>query len=99
LTGGCSSRHARPLAQHHGDHHLPQPAAADVDGAPRVFKQNAPQNNRQGQVIKVDFDKERMTSRTKLFSFVEDLTEKVKLEDADVIVAGGGDWRSRKTSG
>ena len=30
-----------------------------------------------------------MTSRTKLLGFVEDITEKVKLEDADIIVAGG----------
>ena len=56
---------------------------------PRVFKKNAPDMKRQGQIIKLDFDKERITSRTKLLNFVEDLTEKVKIEDADTIVAGG----------
>jgi len=56
---------------------------------PRVFKKNTPDKARKGQIIKVDFNKEGVTSRTKLISFVEDLTEKVKLEDADIIVSGG----------
>jgi len=37
----------------------------------------------------VDFKKEGVTAKTKLLSFVEDLTEKIKLEDADIIVSGG----------
>jgi electron transfer flavoprotein alpha subunit len=56
---------------------------------PRVFKKNAPDPKRQSQIIKVDFKKESVTARTKLLSFVEDITEKVKLEDADIIVSGG----------
>ncbi len=40
-------------------------------------------------MVRVDFNKEGVTSRTKLISFVEDLTEKVRLEDADIIVSGG----------
>jgi electron transfer flavoprotein alpha subunit len=56
---------------------------------PRVFKKNAPDPNRKGQIIKVDFKKEGITAKTKLLSFVEDITEKVKLEDADIIVSGG----------
>ncbi len=56
---------------------------------PRVFKKNAPDRNRKGQIIKTDFARERITSRTKLLSFVEDLTEAIKLEDADIIVSGG----------
>ena len=56
---------------------------------PRVFKRNVPNSNRQGPIIKVDFKKEAVTSKTKLLRFVEDLTERVKIEDADVIVAGG----------
>ena len=56
---------------------------------PRVFKKNTPDKTRKGQIIKVDFNREGVTSRTKLISFVEDLTEKVKLEDADIIVSGG----------
>ena len=56
---------------------------------PRVFKETPSGNNRQGQIIKIDFNKEAVTSRTKLLSFVEDITDKVKLEDADIIVAGG----------
>jgi electron transfer flavoprotein alpha subunit len=56
---------------------------------PRVFKKSAPNPSRKGQIIKVDFKKETVTARTKLLNFVEDLTEKVKLEDADIIVSGG----------
>jgi len=56
---------------------------------PRVFKKGTPDKSRKGQVIKVDFSKECVTSRTKLLSFVDELTESVKIEDADVIVSGG----------
>ncbi|HEY40679.1 MAG TPA: electron transfer flavoprotein subunit alpha [Dehalococcoidia bacterium] len=56
---------------------------------PRVFKRNTPDKTRQGEIIKVDFDKERVTARTRLLDFVRDLTERVKLEDADIIVSGG----------
>ena len=56
---------------------------------PRVFKKNTPDPTRKGQIIKVDFKKEGVTAKTKLLSFVEDITEKVKLEDADIIVSGG----------
>ncbi len=56
---------------------------------PRVFKKNTPNPSRKGQIIKVDFKKESITARTKLLSFIEDITEKVKLEDADIIVSGG----------
>ncbi len=56
---------------------------------PRVFKKNTPDERRKGQIIKVDFNKEGITSKTKLLNFVEDLTERVKIEDADIIVSGG----------
>jgi electron transfer flavoprotein alpha subunit len=56
---------------------------------PRVFKKNEPDTNRQGQIIKVDFDKDSVTPKTRLVDFIEDVTEKIKLEDADIIVSGG----------
>ena len=56
---------------------------------PRVFKKQKPAKARKGQIIKIDFNSEAITSRTKLLNFVEDLTERVKLEDADIIVSGG----------
>ncbi|MFC2060380.1 FAD-binding protein [Chloroflexota bacterium] len=56
---------------------------------PRVFKKTVPDESRNGQVIKVDFNKEGITSKTRLLSFIEDITEAVKLEDADIIVSGG----------
>jgi len=56
---------------------------------PRVFKKNTPDQNRKGEIINVDFNKESITSKTKILGFVEDLTEKVNIEDADIIVSGG----------
>lgn len=56
---------------------------------PRVFKKGTPDGRRKGQVIRVDFNKERITSRTKLLSFIDDITEAVKVEDANIIVSGG----------
>ncbi|MFC1993744.1 FAD-binding protein [Chloroflexota bacterium] len=56
---------------------------------PHVFKRIAPDSDRHGEIIKVNFNGESVTSRTKLLRFVEDLSEKVKLEDADIIVSGG----------
>ena len=56
---------------------------------PHVFKKGASEAQRNGEVIKVDFDRAAVTSRTKLLSFVEDLSEKVKLDDAEIIVSGG----------
>ena len=56
---------------------------------PHVFKKGAPDQQRRGEVIKVDFDREAITARTKLLDFIEDLSEKVKLDDAEVIVSGG----------
>jgi len=56
---------------------------------PRTFKKTVPDLSRQGQIIKLDFQKEGVTALTQLLNFVEDVTEKVKLDEADVIVAGG----------
>ncbi len=56
---------------------------------PRVFKKGVPDKRRKGQIIRVDFNKERITSRTRLLDFVEDIMETVKLDEADIIVSGG----------
>jgi len=54
-----------------------------------VFRKSIPDTKRKGQIIRVDFDRERISSRTKLLDFIEDITETVKLEDTDIIVSGG----------
>ena len=56
---------------------------------PRVFKKSLLQNTNAGKIIKIDFDKSTISSKTRLLNFVADLTEKVSLEDADIIVSGG----------
>jgi electron transfer flavoprotein alpha subunit/NAD-dependent dihydropyrimidine dehydrogenase PreA subunit len=56
---------------------------------PRVFKKGAPDAKHQGQIIRVDFKREGMTAKTRLLEFIDDVTEKIKLEDAEIIVSGG----------
>jgi len=56
---------------------------------PRVFKKKLLQVPHAGKIIKVDFNKEAIVSKTKILNFVADLTEKIALEDADIIVSGG----------
>ncbi len=56
---------------------------------PRVFRRGEPDASRRGQIVRVDLDRAAVTSRTKLLEFIEDMTEKIKLEDADIIVSGG----------
>ena len=56
---------------------------------PHVFKRGRADESRQGQIVHVDFDKRSVTSRTKVLQILNDLTGKVKLEEADIIVCGG----------
>ena len=56
---------------------------------PRVFKRNDRDIPHEGKIIKLDFEKQATGSKTKLVNFVQDISEKVKLEDADIIVSGG----------
>jgi len=56
---------------------------------PHTFKKGPLDESRQGEIIKVDFNKESITSKTKLIEVLKDVTERIKLEDADIIVCGG----------
>jgi len=56
---------------------------------PRVFKKKEPVIDRRGETVKVDFNREMITSRTRILDFVEDVSRTVRIEDADVVVAGG----------
>jgi len=56
---------------------------------PRVFKKGVEDSSRQGEFIRVDFNREGVTSRTKLLDFIGDITDTVNLDEAEVIVAGG----------
>jgi electron transfer flavoprotein alpha subunit len=56
---------------------------------PRVFKKMVPDTSRRGQIIHIDWQKAAVTSRTKLLGFVAELNEKIKLDEADIIVSGG----------
>jgi electron transfer flavoprotein alpha subunit len=54
-----------------------------------AFKKGESSQARQGEVIRVDFDRQSVTSGTKLINVVKDLTEKVRLDEAESVVCGG----------
>lgn len=56
---------------------------------PHAFRTEKANESHHGKIIKVDFNKESVTSRTKLLDLLKDMTEKIKLEEADIIVCGG----------
>ncbi len=56
---------------------------------PHAFKKGEPNSARQGEMIRVDFDRRSVTAKTKLLNVVKDLTEKVRLDEAEIVVCGG----------
>ena len=56
---------------------------------PHAFKKGEPNSSRQGEMIRVDFDRQAVTAKTKLLKVVKDLTEKVRLDEAEIVVCGG----------
>jgi len=56
---------------------------------PRVFKKGAPDASRKGEIIQIAFKKEDAVARTELVKFIDEVTEAVKIEEADIIVSGG----------
>ncbi|MDI6892443.1 MAG: electron transfer flavoprotein subunit alpha [Actinomycetota bacterium] len=56
---------------------------------PRVMKRASRNEKKRGEIIEKKMKPEDLSSRTRVLDFVEDLTEKVKLEEADIIVSGG----------
>jgi len=56
---------------------------------PHVFKKGEPQPGRKAEIIRLGLDGRTAASRVKVLEFIEDVTEKVKVEDADIIVSGG----------
>jgi electron transfer flavoprotein alpha subunit len=56
---------------------------------PHAFKKGEPDTSRQGEVLRVDFDKQAVSAKTKLLNVVRDLTEKVRLDEAEIVVCGG----------
>ncbi|HSO72212.1 MAG TPA: electron transfer flavoprotein subunit alpha, partial [Thermodesulfobacteriota bacterium] len=55
----------------------------------RVMKRGAATPGQPGEVIPFEMDWDRVAGKTKLLEIVEELTEKVRLAEADIIVAGG----------
>lgn len=55
----------------------------------KVFKKAERREKREGEVIKKSFDKNKIKNRTKYLKFVADLSQKVNLAEADIIVSGG----------
>jgi len=65
----------------------------------RTFKKVRADHSRRGEVVRVDISSNRVTSRTKVLQVVEDLSEQVKMEEADIIVCGGRGLASAENFG
>jgi electron transfer flavoprotein alpha subunit len=65
--------------------HRPQMATARH----KVMKEAPIQKDRKGKVIKEHLNGSLLTSRTTLLDFISDLSQKVNLTEADIIVSGG----------
>ncbi|MDY6911342.1 MAG: electron transfer flavoprotein subunit alpha/FixB family protein, partial [Chloroflexota bacterium] len=55
---------------------------------PHVFRKGVPVAGKKAEVVRVDLDG-TVTPRVRILNFIEDVTERIKVEDADVIVSGG----------
>ncbi|MDD5687964.1 MAG: electron transfer flavoprotein subunit alpha [Elusimicrobia bacterium] len=55
----------------------------------KVFKKAEKRENAKGEIIKKTFDKSKVKNRTNFLQFVADLSQKVNLAEADIIVSGG----------
>ncbi|MEW6556276.1 MAG: FAD-binding protein [Elusimicrobiota bacterium] len=55
----------------------------------KVFKKAARREKREGEIVEKTFDKTKIRNRTKFLQFVADISQKVNLAEADIIVSGG----------
>ncbi|MBI5574287.1 MAG: 4Fe-4S binding protein [Elusimicrobia bacterium] len=55
----------------------------------KVFKKTEKNPNKKGEIIKKIFDRTKIKNRTKYLQFVADVSQKVNLAEADIIVSGG----------
>jgi electron transfer flavoprotein alpha subunit len=55
----------------------------------KVMKRGAAAPGHPGEVVPFEMDWDRVAGKTRLLEIVEELTEKVRLAEADIIVAGG----------
>ncbi|MFH0788289.1 MAG: electron transfer flavoprotein subunit alpha [Pseudomonadota bacterium] len=56
---------------------------------PKVMKKGLPRPGCSGEIVPVDWDWSQITSPTTLLEIVEEVSEKVRLAEADVIITGG----------
>ncbi len=62
----------------------------------KVMKKGLPQPGRSGEIVPLELDWAEITPKTRLLEIVEEITEKVRLAEADVIVAGGRGLQEEK---
>jgi len=62
----------------------------------KVMKKGVPQPGRFGEVVPVEMDWSQLIQRTRLLEIVEEITEKVRLAEADVVVTGGRGLQEEK---
>lgn len=56
---------------------------------PKAFPKPEVRTGRNGEIVRKDFDPATLKDRTKILDVVQEITETVKLEEADIIISGG----------
>lgn len=62
----------------------------------KVMKPLKRDEDKKGIIVKEAFPEEKLVSRTTIINFIEDLTQKVNIAEADIIVCGGKGLGSKK---
>ena len=73
---------------------LKRPQMATVRS--KVMKKGLPQPGRSGEIVPVELEWAEIKPKTRLLEIVEEITEKVRLAEADVIVTGGRGLQEEK---
>lgn len=56
---------------------------------PKVMKKATPDASRKGQIVQYKVDPSKFKVRTNVVEFIEEVTDTVRIEEADIVVSGG----------
>lgn len=63
---------------------------------PKVMRKLQPDKQRKGEVVRAQLSEEDLATRLRVVEFIEDITQKVNIAEADVVVSGGRGLKSKE---
>jgi electron transfer flavoprotein alpha subunit len=66
---------------------------------PKVMRKLQPDKQRKGEVIRAQLSEEDSATRLRVIEFIQDITQKVNIAEADVVVSGGRGLKSKENFG